>query len=106
MQSLRRCARTPLFFIPAPAPSPCLLTGRWLQGLTNTRPCARCCLPPSPAPPSHARARPAGHAARCTQPCLCFFLASSAQVFGKDRAAFQALPAWRQQMAKKDKGLW
>lgn len=28
------------------------------------------------------------------------------KVFGKDRAAFQALPAWRQQMAKKDKGLW
>lgn len=31
---------------------------------------------------------------------------SRLQVFGKDRAAFQALPAWRQQMAKKDKGLW
>jgi hypothetical protein len=28
------------------------------------------------------------------------------QVFGKDRASFLAMPAWRQQMAKKQHGLW
>jgi hypothetical protein len=29
-----------------------------------------------------------------------------AQVFGKDRAAFKAQPAWRQQLVKKQVGLW
>lgn len=28
------------------------------------------------------------------------------KVFGKNRAAFKAMPAWRQQMAKKQVGLW
>lgn len=31
---------------------------------------------------------------------------SPVQVFGKDRATFKAMPAWRQQIAKKQVGLW
>lgn len=49
---------------------------------------------------------PVGTPPAASSPASAPVWASSAQVFGKDRAAFQALPAWRQQMAKKDKGLW